>query len=341
MVRIALDAMGGDHAPVAPVVGAVRAARAWGYAIQLVGREAEVRKALRQEGDLTGVEHLLQIVHAPEVIEMGEHPAAAVRSKRQSSMATAIELVKTGAADAFVSAGNTGGVLATALLGLRRIEGITSERPALAAQLPTSRGTCILLDVGANVDVKPEWLAQFALMGSIYAEIALAKAQPTVATLSNGEEEGKGNATLAEAIPLIRRLPIQYVGNVEGGDVTAGAVDVVVVDGFAGNIFLKGAEGVVATITELIRQELTRNPLRAALALALRPAFRALRRRLSYEEYGGVPLLGVNGVCIVAHGRSTPYAMQSAIRAAARSVELRLIDRIRERLATAVPSVEH
>src|SRR5919201_3201217 len=154
MVRIALDAMGGDHAPVAPVVGAVRAARVWGYAIQLVGREAEVRKALRQEGDLTGVEHLLQIVHAPEVIEMGEHPAAAVRSKRQSSMATAIELVKTGAADAFVSAGNTGGVLATALLGLRRIEGITSERPALAALVPTTkRGTCVLLDVGANVDV--------------------------------------------------------------------------------------------------------------------------------------------------------------------------------------------
>src|SRR5919204_4049368 len=182
MVRIALDAMGGDHAPLAPVAGAVQAARAWGYEIQLVGREADVRAALRQQGDLAGVEHLLQIVHAPEVIEMHEHPAAAVRAKRHSSMATAIELVKTGGAAAFVSAGNTGGVLATALLGLRRIEGITSERPALAAQLPTSRGTCILLDVGANVDVKPEWLAQFALMGSIYAEIALAKAEPTVAT---------------------------------------------------------------------------------------------------------------------------------------------------------------
>src|SRR5919201_4480684 len=155
MVRVALDAMGGDHAPAAPVAGAVRAARAWGYEIQLVGREAEVRTALRRQGDLTGVEHLLQIVHAPEVIEMSEHPAGAVRSKRQSSMATAIELVKTGAADAFVSAGNTGGVLATALLGLRRIEGITSERPALAAQLPTLKGTCIMLDVGANVDVKP------------------------------------------------------------------------------------------------------------------------------------------------------------------------------------------
>jgi glycerol-3-phosphate acyltransferase PlsX len=335
MLRIALDAMGGDHAPLAPVAGAVRAARAWGYEVQLVGREAEVRDALRKQGDLAGVEHLIQIIHAPEVIEMREHPASAVRSKRHSSMATAVELVKSGGSDAFVSAGNTGGVLATALLGLRRIEGITSERPALAAQVPTLKGTCVLLDIGANVDVKPEWLAQFALMGSIYAEIALGKQRPTVATLSNGEEEGKGNATLAEAIPLIRGLPIHYIGNIEGKDVTAGAADVVVVDGFAGNIFLKGAEGVVSTVTELIRRELTRNPLRAALALGLRPAFRAIRRRLSYEEYGGVPLLGVNGICIVAHGRSTPYAMQNAIRAGARCVELRLVERIRERLAAA------
>jgi phosphate acyltransferase len=333
MVRITLDAMGGDHAPLAPVAGAVRAARTWGYEIQLVGRESDVRAALRQQGDLTGIESLIEIVHAPDVIEMGDHPASAVRSKRHSSMATAVDLVKKGAADCFVSAGNTGGVLASALLGLRRIEGITSERPALAAQLPTLKGMCVLLDAGANVDVRPEWLAQFALMGSIYAEIALGRQRPSVATLSNGEEEGKGNALLAEAVPLIRALPINYVGNIEGKDVTAGRVDVVVVDGFAGNIFLKGAEGVVATMTELIRQELTRNPLRMALAAGLRPAFRAIRRRLSYEEYGGVPLLGVNGVCIVAHGRSTPLAMQNAIRAGVQCVELRLVDKIRERLA--------
>src|SRR6202171_3137641 len=332
MVRIALDAMGGDHAPLAPVAGAVRAARAWGDEIQLVCRATEVRAARQQQGDLTGVGHLLQIVHAPEVIEMNEHPATAVRSKRHSSMAVAVELVKKGGSDCFVSAGNTGGVLATALLGLRRIEGITSERPALAAAIPTLKGLTILLDAGANVDVKPEWLAQFALMGSIYAEIALDRQRPTVATLSNGEEEGKGNALLAEAIPLIRALPINYVGNVEGKDVTSGAVDVIVVDGFAGNIFLKGAEGVVSTMTELIRQELTSTVFRKVLAAGLRPAFRSIRRRLSYEEYGGVPLLGVNGVCIVAHGRSTPYAMQNAIRAGARCAELRLVERIRERL---------
>jgi glycerol-3-phosphate acyltransferase PlsX len=340
MVRIAVDAMGGDLAPQAPVAGAVEAARAWGHEILLVGREAEVRQALHQQGDLTSVEQLITIVHAPEVIEMHEHPASAVRSKRHSSMATGVDLVKRGGADAFVSAGNTGGVLATALLSLRRIEGITSERPALVAQVPTLSGSCVLLDIGANVDVKPEWLAQFALMGSLYAEIVLGRASPSVATLSNGEEEGKGNALLAEAVPLIQALPIRYVGNVEGKDITAGVADVVVVDGFAGNIFLKGAEGVVATMTEMIRQELTRNPFYALLGAGLRPAFRNLRRRLSYEEVGGVPLLGVNGVCIVAHGRSNAYAMRNAIREGARCVDLRLVERIRERLA-AMAMAEH
>jgi phosphate acyltransferase len=333
MVRIALDAMGGDLAPGAPVAGAVQAARKWRYEIQLVGREAEVRQTLSEQGDLSDVDQLITIVHAPEVIEMGEHPAAAVRAKRHSSMATGIDQVKKGAADAFVSAGNTGGVLATALLRLRRIEGITSERPALVALIPTINGACVVLDVGANVDVKPEWLAQFAVMGSVYAEILLDRPSPSVATLSNGEEEGKGNALLAEAVPLIRALPIRYIGNVEANVITNGAADVVVVDGFAGNVFLKGAEGVVATMSEMIRQELTRSPLTALLALGLRPAFRRLRTRLSYEEAGGVPLLGVNGVCIVAHGRSSPYAIQNAVRAAARCVEVRLVERIRDRLA--------
>src|SRR5689334_5522970 len=188
MVSIALDAMGGDLAPRAPVAGAVQAARKWRHEIQLVGREDDVRQALRQQGDLADVDSLIRIVHAPEVIEMGEHPASAVRAKRHSSMATGIDLVKQGAADAFVSAGNTGGVLATALLGLRRIEGITSERPALAALIPTVKGSCVVLDVGANVDAKPEWLAQFALLGGLYAEIVLGRESPSVATLSNGEE---------------------------------------------------------------------------------------------------------------------------------------------------------
>ena len=331
-MRVALDAMGGDHAPSATVEGAVRAARAWGYQVQLVGRETEVHAELARH-DLRGIEPLLPVVPAAEVIEMHEHPATAVRTKRQSSMAVGVARVKTGQADCFVSAGNTGGVLATALLGLRRIEGITSERPALAAILPTSSGSCVLLDVGANVDARPEWLAQFALMGSIYAELALNRPRPTVATLSVGEEEGKGNAQVAAAAPLIRELPLTYIGNMEGTDVTAGRADVVVVDGFAGNIFLKGAEGVVATMTDLIRQELTSSLWRKLLAAGLRPAFRAIRNRLSYEAVGGVPLLGVNGVCIVAHGRSTPRAIQNAIKAGATCAELQLVEKIRERLA--------
>ncbi len=331
-LRVALDAMGGDHAPAAPVEGAVRAARAWGYEVQLVGQQEAVQAELAKHR-LDGVEHLLPVVHALEVIEMHEHPAAAVRSKRESSMAVGVRRVKDGQADAFVSAGNTGAVLATALLVLRRIEGITSERPPLATIFPTVRNACVFLDVGANVDCKPEWLAQFALMGSVYAELLLGREHPSVATLSNGEEEGKGNAALAEAVPLIKQLPIHYIGNVEGKDVPLGGADVVVVDGFAGNIFVKGAEGVAASITEMLRGELMASLPRKLLAAGLRPAFRALRDRLSYEEYGGAPLLGVNGVCVVAHGRSTPYAMQNAIRTAARSVELDLVGHIRARVA--------
>jgi glycerol-3-phosphate acyltransferase PlsX len=326
--RLALDAMGGDHAPGAPVEGAVRAARELGYEVQLVGREADVRQALSAL-PTAGLEGQLTVVDAPEVIAMDEHPAAAVRGKRQSSIVVGIGQVRAGEADAFVSAGNTGAVLAAALLGLRRIPGIASERPALAAILPTLRGASVLLDAGANVDVKPEWLAEFALMGSIYAQLALGVSSPSVATLSNGAEEGKGNAVLNEAVPLLQALPIRYIGNIEGNEVTAGAADVVVVDGFAGNILLKGAEGVVATMTELIRRELTATVPRKLLAAGLRPAFRAIRKRLSYEEYGGVPLLGVNGVVIVAHGRSTPLAIRNALRAGAQCVDQRLVERIR------------
>lgn len=336
-VRVALDAMGGDHAPAAPVEGAVLAARAWGYEVQLVGRQEQIHAELAQYS-LKGIEHLLPVIDAPDVVEMHEHPATAARSRRQSSLAVGIGRVKASDADCFVSAGNTGAILAVSLLQLRRIEGITSERPALAALIPTLDAACVFLDVGANVDCKPEWLAQFALMGSLYAELSLGKSNPTVATLSNGEEEGKGNALLLAAVPLIKQMPLSYIGNIEGKDVTAGAADVVVVDGFAGNIFVKGAEGVAATITDLLRQQVTATPFRKLLALGLRPAFRAIRQKMSYEEYGGVPLLGVNGICIVAHGRSTPRAMQNAIRAGVRCVEMGLVDRIRAGVPRAAPN---
>lgn len=337
---IALDAMGGDRAPAATVAGAIQAVRAWGWTVQLVGPESVVRAELDRQAPGPLADRL-PIVDAPDVIAMGEHPAAAVRAHPRSSMAVGLQNVRDGAADCFVSAGNTGAVLVTALLRLRRIEGITCERPALAAILPTAKGGgCVLLDAGANVDARPEWLAQFALMGSIYAQVALGIERPRVGTLSNGEEEGKGNASLTAAVPLIRELPIDYVGNVEGKDVTAGTVDVAVVDGFAGNILLKGAEGVVSAFEQLLRAELTATLPRKLLAAGLRPAFRGLRQRLSYEEYGGVPLLGVNGVCIVAHGRSTPYAIRNALRAGARCVEMGLVERIRDAAATITPRAE-
>lgn len=324
--------MGGDNAPAATVEGAVRAARAWGYEVQLVGQSNGLRRELERHA-AEDVAHLLPVIDAPEIIAMGEHPATAVRTKRGSSIVVGMQRVQRGDADCFVSAGNSGAVLAASLLTLRRIPGITCERPALAATIPTISGACVLLDVGANVDVRPEWLAQFALMGSLYASVLLDKPRPSVATLSNGEEEEKGTAALLAAVPLIRALPLNYIGHVEGKDITQGAADVVVVDGFAGNIFLKGAEGISSTLIQIIRQELTATLPRKLLAAGLRPAFRAVQKRLSYEEYGGVPLLGVNGVSIIAHGRSSAYAIQNAIRAGARCVELRLIDRIREEAA--------
>src|SRR5260370_648063 len=309
--RSALDAMGGDHARLAPVAGAVRAARAWGYEIELVGRESEVRAAVRQQGDLTGVEHLLQIVHAPEVIEMSEHPVSAVRSKRHSSMATGIELVKSGGADAFVSAGNTGGVLATALLGLRRIEGITSERPALAAQVPTLKGPCVLLDIGANVDVKPEWLAQFALMGSIYAEVALGRKRPSVATLSNGEEEGKGNAVLSEALPLLRALPIHYVGNVEGSDVTAGAVDPVGVAAGCGRV-RRGAERFARRAAHPAAPATDRLARAAAACTPGRDrAANGAEHLTSSALASGISVLPVSGIGEIAPGADLAAALQT------------------------------
>lgn len=333
--RVALDVMGGDLAPAAQVAGAIEAARVHGYEIQLIGPEAIVRAELARQPH-AGLDELLPVVDAPEVIGMHEHPAAAVRRKRKSSMAVGIDRVKSGEADCFVSAGNSGAVLATALLGLRRIEGITSERPALAAPFPTvdPNHTVVILDVGANVDCKPEWLAQFAVMGMVFAEASFGRVNPRVGLLSIGEEEGKGNALVAQAAPLIMAIPgIHYIGNVEGKDIPAGLADVIVSDGFAGNVYIKGAEGIVAAMLDILRAELQASPVRKLAAAVLRPAFRTVRDRLNYEVFGGVPLLGVNGVCIVAHGRSTPRAMTNAISAGVRCVDQQLVERIRERLA--------
>jgi glycerol-3-phosphate acyltransferase PlsX len=263
---------------------------------------------------------------------MAEHPVAAVRSKRRSSIVVGVKLVGDGEADAFVTAGNTGAAMAAALLGLKRIEGI--DRPALATPFPTTAGRpCLLLDVGANADARPHNLVQFAMMGAIYAEQVLGLTSPRVALLSIGEEEGKGNLLVQEAHRQLRNAPIRFIGNVEGKDIPAGLADVIVTDGFTGNVLIKFAEGVGSTVLSTIRAEIRANPLTTLLGLGLMPAFRRVRSRMDYAEYGGAPLLGVNGVCIVAHGRSNPRAIRNAIRVAGEAVRGSLVERIREGLS--------
>ncbi len=331
---MALDAMGGDYAPAELVRGAVQAVREGGLRVLLVGPAATVEAELARQG-IRGPElaSSIEVVPADETIEMGEHPAAAVRAKRGAPVVVAARLVKDGLADGFISAGSTGAAMAAALLVLGRIPGI--ERPALATVFPTVSGRCLLLDVGANAEVRPSHLAQFAVMGSLYSSRVLGVPSPRVGLLNIGEEETKGSQVAQEAHQLIKALGaragagFQFVGNVEGKDVPAGLADVVVSDGFAGNIALKMAEGMGELAFTLLKEEAGRS-LRTRLGgLLLKPALRGIRSRLDYEEYGGAPLLGVNGVAVAAHGRSRARAILSALRVARHSAEVDLVGRIR------------
>jgi glycerol-3-phosphate acyltransferase PlsX len=324
-MKIALDAMGGDRAPEAPVHGAVWAARDFDLTIQLVG-QPEVIEAELTKHDTCGLD--LLIIPASEVIEMDEHPAVAVKSKKDSSMVVAIRSVKAGESDAFVTAGNSGGALAAALFGLGRIKGI--KRPALSTIFPTNskRGYCFLLDVGANTDIRLEYLFQFALMGCLYADRVLHIPNPRVGLLSTGEEEDQGNILIQEVTPLLKASQLNFIGNVEGQDVPADLADVIVTDGFTGNIYLKGAEGVVRLIQKILEQEIKARPLALLGSLLARGAFRALHTKLDYREFGGGPLLGVNGVVIIAHGRSDPYTIRNAIRVAKQAAEKGMVKAI-------------
>lgn len=329
-MRVALDAMGGDYAPAAVVEGAVLAAREYGIEVALVGLEDAIRAQLIRH-NTRGLK--LPIVPASETIEMYDHPVQAVRQKKDSSIVVGIRLVKDGEAAAFVSAGNTGACMAAAFFGLGRIPGI--ERPALATVFPTLRGKCVLVDVGANADCRPEHLLQFALMGSVYMERIFGVERPRVALLSIGEEETKGNQLVIEAHRLLANAPLNFVGNVEGKDIPAGTADVVVCDGFVGNVVLKFGEGVAATLRAIMAEELTRTWWQKLAALALRSAFRRMYKRMDYAEYGGAPLLGVQGVVIVAHGRSNARAIKNALRVAKQAVEQGLVEHIREGVAPA------
>ena len=328
-MKIALDTMGGDHAPAAAVHAAVWAARDFKLTVQLVGQPKAIEAELAKH-KTTGLD--LPIIPASEVIEMHEHPATAVKNKKDASMVMAMGLLKTKDSDAFVSAGNSGGVLAAALFGLGRIKGI--KRPALSVIFPNDspQGYCFLLDVGANTDVRPEFLLQFALMGHHYASQVLNIPNPRVGLLSTGEEEDKGNMLVQEVTPLLKASKLNFIGNIEGKDIPAGLADVVVTDGFTGNVFIKGAEGVASMIVKALEREIKARPLAVAGALLARPAFRALKAKLDYREYGGGPLLGVNGVVIIAHGRSDAYAIRNAIRVAKQAAEKNIVGVIEQGL---------
>jgi glycerol-3-phosphate acyltransferase PlsX len=329
-MRIVVDGMGGDRAPAAVVDGAVQAARELSFEIVLVGQPGPIQAEL-EKYDTSGLPLSLQA--ASQVIEMHEHPAAAVKAKKDSSMLVGMDLVKRHDADAFVTMGNSGGALATALFRLGRIRGI--RRPALSTVFPsqTPQGYCFLLDIGANVDCKPEYLLQFAMMGSIYAERVLGIPNPRVAIVSNGEEEGKGNQLVQETVPLLKSCGINFIGNAEGKDIMLGLADVVVTDGFTGNVVIKLAQGVSKFLLDLLKEEITSSSVSKMGAMLAKPAFAAVKSRLDYREYGGAPLLGVDGVVIVGHGRSDATAVRNAIGVAAQTVENRVLDAIKQGLA--------
>jgi glycerol-3-phosphate acyltransferase PlsX len=306
---VALDAMGGDHAPAATVQGAIEAVRQFGLQVFLVGREPILRRQLARFG---GTPRGLHVVDAPDVVAMDDPPTAPIRGKRNSSMAEAARLVRDGNACAFVTAGNSGAAMIAAKLIIGTIAGV--ERPALATTVPGLEWQTLLVDVGANVDCKPHHLEQFGVMGHFYSEAVLGVRNPRIGLLSIGEEEGKGDRVTVEAYRLLSDAGLNFVGNVEGRDVYAGTVDVVVCDGFVGNVVLKVSEGLGEMIYGLLRQAARRSPTSAVGLLLAKGALTALKRRADYAEYGGAPLLGVQGACLVGHGRSNPKAIKNALR---------------------------
>ena len=312
-MKIAVDAMGGDNAPHAIVAGAVQAAREFGIGIILVGVEQTIQAELNKHLHVKTLP--IEIRKATEVVDMLDSPATVFRRKKDSSIRVANELVKSGEAVAVISAGHTGAAMTTSLFVLGKLGGV--ERPAIATFMPNLKGTSIVLDVGANVDCKPMHLLQFAVMGEVYAKYLLKIPSPRVGLLSIGEEATKGNELTKEAFKLLTETSINFIGNVEGRDVMSGKADVVVCDGFIGNVVLKVSESVAETIGLMIRENIGENLIRKLGYLMMRPAFRALKRRVDYAEYGGAPLIGIDGISIISHGRSSDRAVKNAIRVAA------------------------
>lgn len=329
-MRVAVDAMGGDYTPLEIVLGSVQAAKEYNCEIVLVGDQDKINKALEQCGNWRELK--ISVQHASEVIEMGEHPAVAIRKKKDSSVVVATRLVKEGTCDAVVSAGSTGAAVAAALFGLGRIKGV--ERPTIATPIPNPTGTTVLLDSGANVDSKPKHLVQSAIMGSIYAQYVLGVNNPRVGLLNIGEEETKGNEQSLSTYPLLKKLQtVNFIGNVEGRDIPKGTVDVVVCDGFVGNVVLKLGEGLASVIMQLVKDAIKNSGIITKLAsLMVLPALKGLKKKLDYAEYGGAPLLGVDGGFIICHGSSKAKAIKNAIRVAREFTDQNVVEHIRDNI---------
>ena len=325
--------MGSDHAPHAEIDGALAATRDFGVGVILVGQSEKLEPELRRCGWRGDGDHGIELVEAPEVIAMDDPVATSVRRKKKSSLRIGTKLVDEGKADGFVSAGNTGAAMATAKMVIGTLPGV--DRPALAALIPTKTGRpVLLLDVGANSECKAYHLAQFAIMGDAYSRSVLGTVKPSIGLMSIGEEEAKGNDLTKEAFPLLRQLSnINFVGNVEGRDVFSGAVDVIVTDGFTGNVMLKLSEGLTEAMLSMIKKELSTSAVTKAGGVLAKPAFRNIKKRLDYSEYGGAPLLGVSRIVVIGHGRSNARAIRNAINSVKEFSENRAGERIEKGIA--------
>jgi len=320
--------MGGDHAPAVVVEGSIQAASEHDISLILVGDKQRIQDELdKHKWDASKI----SIRHASEIVGMDESPVQAIRKKKDSSLKVCFDLVKSGEASAVVSAGNSGAAMAAAMFLMKKVQGV--ERPAIAVSVPTMKGSAVLLDVGGNVDCKPLHLLQFAVMGSVYARYVLKTERPRVGLLSNGEEEGKGNELTRETNALIKKTSLNYIGYVEGRDIYRGDVDVVVADGFVGNVVLKLSEGLVEAVTTMLKEEIMSSlPSKVGYLLA-KGAFKRLKKKIDYAEYGGAPLLGIEGVCVISHGRSNPKAIKNAILRASESVKGKVGNHLMEEIA--------
>ena len=329
-MKVALDAMGGDHAPQACVAGAVLALREFPHLekLFLVGDEGQIRAELDKHGCR---DPRVEIVHATQVVEMCESAVDGFRRKKDSSISRSVDLVKHGQADAVVSAGHTGAAVAATTIKLRNLEGV--DRPGIAALLPTETNLCVLIDAGANTDARPDHMLQYAIMGAVFSRYVLGYKNPAIGLMSIGGEDAKGSEFTKEIFKLLRASGLNFRGNIEGHDLFQNPVEVVLCDGFTGNVVLTSREATAEAVFRWLKNEIKRSPVRMAGAYLMQGAFRKLKKRTNYEEYGGSPLLGVDGICIIAHGSSSPKAIKNAIRVALESIKTRINPHIVEELA--------